>query len=165
MLDLKLDFTQIVCASGSSGTHAGLLTGFVGNNFHIPIIGISVSRRKKEQETVVYDLVQKLSKHVGVTNDISKDTVTVFDEYVGEGYSIPTEGMVEAVQLFASYEGLLLDPVYTGKAAAGLIGLICKGYFSKNDKVLFVHTGGAPALYAYTDVLHKQYPCNETQSK
>jgi len=72
------------------------------------------------------------------------------DEYVGPGYAVPTEEMVEAVKLVASTEGILLDPVYTGKAMAGLIDLIRKGYFNKDENVVFVHSGGSPALYAYT---------------
>ncbi len=74
---------------------------------------------------------------------------------MGEGYSRPTAGMVEAVQLLARTEAILLDPVYTGKAMAGLIDLVRKGYFKKNENVLFVHTGGSPALFAYTDVTLK----------
>ena len=73
------------------------------------------------------------------------------DEHVGPGYSIPTAGMVEAVRLLARTEGILLDPVYTGKAMAGLIDLIRKGHFMKGQKVLFIHTGGSPALFAYLD--------------
>ena len=77
----------------------------------------------------------------------------IFDDYVGEGYSIPTEGMAEAVRTFARIEGILLDPVYTGKAAHGLLDLIQKGHFKEGEKVLFLHTGGSPGLYAYQDVL------------
>ena len=77
----------------------------------------------------------------------------IFDDYVGPGYSIPTEEMAEAVRTFARIEGILLDPVYTGKAAAGLLDLIQKGHFKKGEKVLFLHTGGSPGLYAYQDVI------------
>ncbi len=75
-----------------------------------------------------------------------------FDEYVGPGYALPTPEMVEAVQLLAKTEGILLDPVYTGKAVAGLIDLIRKGNFNKEDNILFVHSGGSPALYANTSL-------------
>ena len=77
----------------------------------------------------------------------------MYDEYVGAGYSLPTPGMIEAVQLLAQTEGILLDPVYTGKEMAGLIDLVRTGYFKPTDKVLFLHTGGSPALYAYSDVV------------
>lgn len=144
---LTLDW--VVCASGSAGTHAGLVTGFNGENSNIPVLGVNVSRKKDVQEALVYDLVKKTADHVGVKSEISKDNITCFDGYVGPGYSIPTEGMAEAVNLLAREEGILLDPVYTGKAMAGLIDLIRKGFFKNEDNVLFVHTGGSPALYAY----------------
>jgi D-cysteine desulfhydrase len=79
--------------------------------------------------------------------------VTALDEWVGPGYSLPTAEMIEAVRLLARLEGVLLDPVYTGKAMAGLIGLVRRGTFRKGENVLFLHTGGAPALYAYQKVL------------
>jgi D-cysteine desulfhydrase len=90
---------------------------------------------------------------VGITAEIPRDTVTCFDEYVGPGYSRPTPEMAEAVRLLARTEGILLDPVYTGKTMAGLVGLVRKGYFKKEDTVLFLHTGGAPVLYVYEDYL------------
>jgi len=145
-----ININYVVAASGSSGTHAGLITGFYGCNSNIPLIGINVSRKKDIQEELVYNLVQKTAAHVGVKGTIPRESVVCYDEYVGEGYSIPTQGMVEAVKLLARTEGILLDPVYTGKAMAGLIDLVRKGYFKKEDNVLFVHTGGSPALYAYT---------------
>ena len=80
-----------------------------------------------------------------------RELVRCEDEYVGPGYAIPTPEMVEAVKLLARTEGILLDPVYTGKAMAGLIGLVRKGAFRPEDRVLFLHTGGAPALYTYAE--------------
>ena len=149
-----INFDCVVCASGSAGTHAGLITGFCGNNSLIPIIGINVSRTKEDQEKLVYDLVQKTVDYIGIKSKISKDAVVCYDEYVGPGYSLPTSEMAEAVRMLAGTEGILLDPVYTGKAMAGLIGLIRKGgVFKKNDNVLFVHTGGSPALYAYIEAI------------
>jgi D-cysteine desulfhydrase len=144
-----INFDHVVCASGSAGTHAGLITGFYGNNSNIPVVGIDVSRPKELQEKLVYDLVQRTAAHVGVKSEIPRDAVLCFGEYVGRGYSIPTPEMAEAVRMLARTESILLDPVYTGKAMAGLIGLSRKGFFKKNQNVLFVHTGGSPALYAY----------------
>jgi D-cysteine desulfhydrase len=144
-----INFDHVVCASGSAGTHAGLITGFYGNNSNIPVVGIDVSRPKELQEKLVYDLVQRTAAHVGVKSEIPRDAVLCFGEYVGRGYSIPTPEMAEAVRMLARTESILLDPVYTGKAMAGLIGLSRKGFFKKNENVLFVHTGGSPALYAY----------------
>jgi len=144
-----INFDHVVCASGSAGTHAGLITGFYGNNSNVPVVGIDVSRPKELQEKLVYDLVQRTAAHVGVKSEIPRDAVLCFGEYVGRGYSIPTPEMAEAVRMLARTESILLDPVYTGKAMAGLIGLSRKGFFKKNENVLFVHTGGSPALYAY----------------
>jgi D-cysteine desulfhydrase len=140
---------RVVCASGSSGTHAGLVTGFFGNSSRIPVIGINVSRKKQEQEALVYELVKETAKHVGVTSEIPREAVVCFDEYVGPGYSLATSQMAEAVRMMAQLEGILMDPIYTGKALAGLMDLIRQGHFAKEENVLFVHTGGSPALYVY----------------
>ena len=123
---------------------------------NVPVLGINVSREKQEQEKLVYDLVKRTAQHVGLNLEISREAVTCFDEYVGPSYSLPTPEMAEAVRLVARTEGILLDPVYTGKTMAGLIDLVKKGFFNKNDTVLFVHTGGSPALYVYQDYLLNQ---------
>ncbi|WDL97723.1 D-cysteine desulfhydrase [Alicyclobacillus sp. ALC3] len=149
MYDMGQNFDYVVCASGSGGTHAGLVTGFYGNNSGIPVLGINVSRTRDVQEALIYDLALRTAEHVGVRGGLPREAVRCFDEYVGPGYSIPTQEMVEAVNMLAKTEGILLDPVYTGKAMSGLIGLSRGGFFSRDDKVLFVHTGGSPALYAY----------------
>ena len=149
--ELGISIDRVVCASGSAGTHAGLVTGFYGNNSNIPVIGINVSRAKGDQEQLVYDLVQRTARHVGVTSAIPREVVVCFDEYVGPGYSLPTPEMAEAVRMLARLEGVLIDPVYTGKAMAGLIDLVRKDIFKKDENILFVHTGGSPALYVYMD--------------
>jgi D-cysteine desulfhydrase len=152
--ELGINIDRIICASGSAGTHAGLVTGFYGNNSNIPVIGINVSRPKVEQEELVYHLVQKTAEHVGVNSGISRKAVVCFDEYVGPGYSLPTPEMAEAVRMLARLEGVLIDPVYTGKAMAGLIDLVRKGAFNQKENILFIHTGGSPALYVYmSDIL------------
>lgn len=154
--DKGISFDRIICASGSAGTHAGLLTGLVGENAQIPLTGISVNRKREPQTQLVYKLASELSEKLGLENPVRLDQVEVYDEYVGPGYSLPTDQMVEAVQMVARMEAILLDPVYSGKAMAGLIDLIRKGVYKKGEKVLFVHTGGSPALYAYTDVMLKE---------
>jgi D-cysteine desulfhydrase len=153
MFDLGVDFDHVVCASGSAGTHAGLLCGFLGNSNSVPISGISVNRSKDIQEVLVLSLAQRTAEKAGVACAIHPSTVNCYDEYVGPGYSLPTAGMAEAVALLARTEGILLDPVYTGKAMAGLIDLVRKGVFRVGEKILFVHTGGSPALYAYPEYL------------
>lgn len=147
--DLGINIDHLVCASGSAGTHSGLLVGFLGNNMNVPITGISVNRKSDAQEKLVFEVANQTADRVGFKAGVPREAVKVVDKYVGPGYSLPTDTMVEAVQLLARTEGILLDPVYTGKAMAGLIGLARKGQFKKGENVLFVHTGGSPALYAY----------------
>ncbi len=149
MFEQGLKIDRVVCASGSTGTHAGLVTGFYGNNSNIPVIGVNVSRSKDVQEELVYHLVNQTAAYVGIKSEIPRDAVLCFDEYVGPGYSLPTPQMAEAVRMLARLEGILMDPVYTGKAIAGLIDLVRKGYFTKEENVLFIHTGGSPALHVY----------------
>ena len=150
--DMGLNLDHIVCASGSAGTHAGLLVGLLGCNAQLPLTGINVRRRRLEQEGNVHALAERTAALLGLPA-VPREAVTALDRWVGPGYSIPTDEMVEAVRLVARLEGVLLDPVYTGKAMAGLIGLVREGAFEAGERVLFVHTGGAPALYAYQDVL------------
>jgi D-cysteine desulfhydrase len=147
---LRLD--HIVCASGSAGTHAGLLMGLLGNNAHIPVTGINVRRPRAEQERNVHALAADVARLLNIETP-PREAVTALDEWVGPGYSLPTPQMIEAVRLLASKEGVLLDPVYTGKAMAGLIDLVRRGTLKKGENILFLHTGGAPALYAYQKTL------------
>jgi len=151
--DMGLAFDHIVCASGSAGTHAGLLVGLQARSAGIPLIGVNVRRPRAEQEANVHALACATAELLCLAAGIDRAAVTALDEWVGPGYSLPSPEMVEAVRMVAKLEGLLLDPVYTGKAMAGLIGLIRRGAFGKGEAVLFVHTGGSPALFAYQDVL------------
>ncbi len=151
--DLGLRLDAIVCASGSAGTHAGLIVGLVGNNSQIPLLGINVRRTRAEQEPNVHKLAQATAALLGLKDGIPREAIEALGDWVGPGYSLPTPSMVEAVQMLARVEGILLDPVYTGKTMAGLIALIRQGRFKKGQQVLFVHTGGAPAIYAYQGVL------------
>ena len=150
--DQDLAFDHLVCASGSAGTHAGLLVGLHAANAGLPVTGINVRRPRAEQERNVHKLAVQTAGLLQVDAP-AVATVTCLDDWVGGGYSIPTDDMVEAVRMLASTEGVLLDPVYTGKAMAGLIGLIRRGHFKRGERVLFLHTGGSPALYAYQPVL------------
>jgi D-cysteine desulfhydrase len=143
-----LTIDHIICASGSGGTQSGLIAGFYGNHAPIPVIGINVVRHKRDQEDLVYHLVRSVAAYMGISADIPGDAVNCCDAYLGAGYSLPTPEMAEAVRLTARTEGILLDPCYTGKAMAGLIDLVRRGFFQKEDQVLFLHTGGIPALYA-----------------
>jgi len=156
MFEDNLRIDRVVCASGSTGTHAGLITGFEGANSNLPVIGINVSRPKEEQEALVYDLVKQTATHVGIASQIPRETILCFGDYVGPGYSLATEQMAEAVRMLARLEGILMDPVYTGKAMAGLIDLVRQNYFDSDENILFVHTGGSPALHVYmSEILEK----------
>jgi len=148
-MDVRMD--AVICTSGSTGTHAGLLTGFFGSNANIPVIGISIGRKKDEHREVVHGLCVKLAEKLNLKEAPPLEDVIVFDDYIGEGYSLITDDMIEAVKLLARTEAILLDPVYTGKTVAGMIDLIKKGYFSSMKNILFLHTGGSPALFAYTE--------------
>lgn len=148
----SIDIDYIITPTGSSGTHAGLLTGMLESNNNIPIVGISVNNEKHVQEENVYKLAKKTSNYLNLQNKIEKSSVKVLDDYIGPGYSLPTDGMIEAVKLLSQREGILLDPVYTGKTMAGLIDLTRQGYFKKGEKVLFMHTGGSPALFNYSSL-------------
>lgn len=150
--DEGLDIQSVVCVSGSGGMHAGLVTGFAGSQSNMDVVGINISRGKKEQEEKVFKLVTETATHIGIPATISRETIKCFDEYVGPGYALPTDEMIEAVKFLARIEGILLDPVYTGKAFAGLIDLIQKGVWNKEDNILFVHSGGTPALFANTNL-------------
>jgi L-cysteate sulfo-lyase len=149
--DLGLTIDCIVHGTGSAGTQAGLAAGLAGMNAGIRLLGISVRAPREKQEESVHRLAQATAEFAGVKGGVDRAAIEVDDGYVGGGYGVPTPEMVEAVGLAARLEGLLLDPVYSGKAFAGLIGAIRAGRFPKSACVVFVHTGGAPALYGYRD--------------
>ena len=153
-MQLKID--HIVCSSGSGGTHSGLAVGLSGNNANIPLTGISVRGDKNVLEEKYFGLANETADMLNIRGGVPREMFNIYDDYVGDGYSLPTDEMIEAVQLFARHEGILLDPVYTGKTAAGMIDLIRKGHFKSTDNVLFVHTGGSPALYAYQETVLTQ---------
>ncbi len=149
MFDLGLDFDHIFVPSGSAGTHAGMIAGFVGNNMNVPISGIDVSRPGDVQQDIVYKLAQKVLDLIGAGVQLPREKVVCYGDYYLPGYSRPNPGMVEAVRLLAQTEAILLDPVYSGKAFAGMIDHIRQGRFAEGSRILFLHTGGSPALYAY----------------
>ena len=150
LFEMELSIDHIIVTSGSTGTHAGVLTGIIGLNANIPVTGIGINRRKGPQTEAVYALCSALASKLELKYAPAMEDVIVFDDYIGEGYSRPTKEMIEAVKLVARTEAILLDPVYTGKAMVGMMDLIGKGYFGDARNILFLHTGGSPALYAYT---------------
>jgi len=146
-MGLKID--HVVHATGSAGTQAGLVAGLAMLNSQIPVLGIGVRAPKDRQEANVFALAEKTCAYVGVPGAVKREHIVANCDYVGQGYGIPTEGMVEALKLVARLEGILLDPVYSGKGMAGLIDLIKKGHFKKDETVVFLHTGGAVGLFGY----------------
>ncbi|KAF7598025.1 MAG: D-cysteine desulfhydrase [Candidatus Dactylopiibacterium carminicum] len=147
-----LHFDQVIHATGSTGTQAGLVAGLQGLNSGIPVLGISVRAARAKQEENVLRLARQTWDLLGLPGELGAETVQANSDYVGPGYGIPTPGMIEAVELLARFEGILLDPVYSGKGFAGLIDLVRKGHYRKGQKLLFVHTGGAAGLFAYRTV-------------
>ena len=154
--DVRID--QVVVGSGSSGTHGGLVAGFIGNHINIPIVGIGVSRDPADQEPLVYKEAQAVADLLGLGLTIPREAVVSVGGFWQPKYSIPNEKMVEAVQMLARTEAILLDPVYTGKIMAGLIGLVRQGFFKPGENVLFLHTGGLPSLHAYEAVVLGKTP-------
>jgi L-cysteate sulfo-lyase len=151
--EMGLVIDRIVTATGSAGTHAGLVVGLEGMNAGIPVLGIGVRLPKNRQEANVHRLACATAEYIGMTQPIAREAVVANCDYVGAGYGIPTEGMGEAVRMLAQEEGILLDPVYSGKAMAGMIDLIRKGTLPKGETVVFLHTGGAVGLYGYNTFL------------
>jgi L-cysteate sulfo-lyase len=153
-----LNVDCLVHATGSAGTQAGLVAGFEGTRSQIPVLGIGVRAPKEAQETNVFNLAVKTAELLGVPGSVRRESVMANCDYVGGGYGVPTAGMVEAVTMLARMEGILLDPVYSGKGMAGLIDLCRKGHFKKGQNVVFLHTGGAVALYGYMDAFKDLKP-------
>jgi L-cysteate sulfo-lyase len=152
-MGLKID--RVVTATGSAGTQAGLVVGLQGTNARVPVLGIGVRLPKDRQEANVHRLAEETAEFVGVRGGIDRASVVANCDYVGPGYGQPTPGMTEAVLMLARLEGVLLDPVYSGKGMAGLIDLIRKGEIGRNENVVFLHTGGAVGLYGYAGVFEQ----------
>ena len=144
---LKVD--HIVHATGSTGTQAGLVTGLTAIHSGIDLMGISVRAPKEAQEENVYRLACETAEFIGSSAALNRSDVVANSDYVGEGYGMPTDGMIEAVEMAARHESILLDPVYSGKGMAGLIDLVRQGFYRREENIVFIHTGGAQALSGY----------------
>jgi len=144
---LKVD--HVVHATGSTGTQAGLVTGLTAIHSGIELMGISVRAPKEAQEENVYRLACETAEFIGSSAALNRSDVVANSDYVGEGYGIPTDGMIEAVEMTARHESILLDPVYSGKGMAGLIDLVRQGFYRRGENIVFIHTGGAQALSGY----------------
>jgi len=147
-MEQKVQADWIVFGTSSGGTHAGLLLGQRVFGYKGKVLGISIDEPEEWLKTRVSALASDASEKLGKRIDFTREDVLANEEYCRAGYGVLTDAEREAVKLFAQMEGLLLDPVYTGRAAAGMIDLIRKGFFKKDETILFWHTGGTPALFA-----------------
>ena len=144
--NVKVDW--MVFGTSSGGTHAGLVLGQRVFGYNGKVLGISIDEPEEWLKTRVSKLASDASERMGERIEFDPAEVLANADYCRAGYGVLTDAEREAVRLFAKYEGLLLDPVYTGRAAAGMIDLIHKGFFKKEETILFWHTGGQPALFA-----------------
>ncbi len=150
--DRGLVIDHLVTATGSAGTQAGLIVGLKAVNAGIPLLGFGVRAPKAKQEENVFNLALKTAAKLGCPDVVVRGDVVADTDYVGAGYGIPRDDTLEAIRMFAELEGILLDPVYSGKGAAGLIDYCRKGRFRKGERVVFLHTGGSAALFGYDSV-------------
>jgi 1-aminocyclopropane-1-carboxylate deaminase/D-cysteine desulfhydrase-like pyridoxal-dependent ACC family enzyme len=150
LVEQGVDVDWIVFASSSGGTQAGMVAGAALYDFQGDVLGISVDEPAEPLKERVADLAERTTELLGETLEFSAKQIMVNDDYLGKGYAVMGAPEIEAIQMFARLEGLLVDPVYTGRAAAGLIDLIRKGFFTEDETVLFWHTGGSPSLFADT---------------
>lgn len=149
----KINADYVVFATGSGGTQAGLVVGAKALGSPIKVLGISLSREAASVRENVAGIATDTARMLNLNMTFSPDEILVSDDYVMEGYGILTREIADAMKVVARSEGILLDPVYTGKAMAGLIDLARKGYFEKDDGIIFIHTGGTPALFVYKEQL------------
>lgn len=147
-MGIRIDW--IVLGTGSTGTQAGLVAGLCALELNVPVMGISVRQKKDAQIAAVHALAERTAKHIEAPG-VPVSKVLVDDGYVGEGYGVPAQSTLDAITLAARLEGILLDPVYSGKGFAGMLGLAREGFFGPEDNVVFLHTGGSAALFAYSD--------------
>ncbi len=152
--DMGLKIDHFVTATGSAGTQAGLVVGLEATNSHIPLLGIGVRAPKEKQEENVFNLAVQTAEYMSMPGVVAREKVIADSSYVGGGYGVPTDSMIEAVTMMARHEAILMDPVYSGKGLAGLIDYIRQGRFGKNENIVFLHTGGSAALFGYLDAFN-----------
>ncbi len=148
LMNQNIHADWILFGSSSGGTHAGLALGQRLFNFKGKILGISIDEPEERLKNHVSQLAAQASEKLGERINFTKDDILADENYCKSGYGVFGAGEREAIHLFARHEGILLDPVYTARAAAGMIDLIRKGFFKKEETLLFWHTGGQPALFA-----------------
>lgn len=147
MLNKGMHMDYLVTSVGSSSTLGGLLIGKKLLNLDTKIIGISVSRKTEGIKELVLEQAEQFIQHFNLNITLQPEDIEVYDSYIGAGYAIPTEKGIDAIKLLSEKESVFLDPTYTGKGMSGLVDLIQSEYFKPSDNVMFLHTGGNPALF------------------
>jgi D-cysteine desulfhydrase family pyridoxal phosphate-dependent enzyme len=151
-LSVEPDF--LLCATGCGVTQAGLLLGFRLMKYDCKLYGVTVSRRRNECIAQIEKLIKETTQILELDLIIPSDDIIVFDDYIGEGYNKPTSECIQCIHLVAQTEGIFLDPIYTGKAMAGLIDLIRKGVVGLDKVAIFLHTGGVPSVFSYASTIN-----------
>lgn len=147
--EIGVKINHLVHAAGSGGTQAGLVLGNKILETNVQVLGICVEPGGDHLAKKTAEVACGAAKVLGLEETVDLNDVILIEDYVGQGYGVLTKEVTEAIKLLAQTEGILLDPVYTGKAMAGLIDMIRQKRFKKNDNVIFIHTGGTPALFVY----------------
>ena len=151
--NLNISPEILVCATGCGVTQAGLLVGFKLMGLNCRLYGITVSRTRDECISHIEQLVNETEDALGLDSRVTSDEIFVFDEYIGEGYSMPTSEGIDAIRLVARTEGIFLDPIYTGKAFSGLTDLVKKEFIGHDKTVIFLHTGGSPSIFSNSTII------------
>ncbi|MEM7433159.1 MAG: D-cysteine desulfhydrase [Pseudomonadota bacterium] len=151
---MNLSIDHLITATGSAGTQGGLAVGLKASKSGIPMLGIGVNAPQGVQEERVYKLACETAELIGKPGTVHRDDIIADCNYIGDGYGVPTESMNEAILMLARLEGLLFDPVYSGKALAGMIDRVRAGDFASAENIVFLHTGGSAALFAYLEQLN-----------
>jgi len=150
---LNLNPDILLCATGCGVTQAGLLVGLKLMGLNCRLYGITVSRSRDECIAYIKQLINETEDVLGLDSRVKNDEIFVFDEYIGEGYSVPTSEGIDAIRLVAQTEGIFLDPIYTGKAMAGLTDLVKKDLIGSDNTVIFLHTGGSPSIFSNSTII------------
>lgn len=146
-----ISIDRVLFATASGGTQAGLVVGMALADARLQVLGIDIEGEADTLAADVRKIMEACARKLELPRALSDDTVEICRGYAGPGYGVATPGMLEAVRLMAKLEGIVLDPVYTGKAMAGLIDLVRSGHFAADETIVFIHTGGVPAMFAYAD--------------
>ncbi len=154
-MHLGIEPDWIVHATGSGSTQAGLVAGSKLKSSRAKILGISVSEKKEDFEEIVRRIIENIENYIQVGLDLRDEDIKIIDDYIGEGYGIVNKELVDSLKIVAERDGVFLDPVYTGKAMEGLLDLIEKGFIKSGEKIVFIHTGGLPALFSYREKMEK----------